>query len=785
MTASYVVQLGFKVDSTQLKQFQQQLDKTEKSLKDTSTGVNGLSKNLMSFVKGAGIGIAIGAITGAIFGLGKAVTSISKHIMDGEKEMAALQSVIKSTGGVAGYSAEQIDSLSNSLSRTSTISTGEINEAAARMLTYTNIVGEKFPEAMQIAVDWSARYGVSVSQAAETVGKALDNPASAMAALSKQGFKFSDDLKKQIQTLVDVGKIAEAQALVMEQITEGTEGAAEALRNTLGGAMDNLRNRVDDLLGGNTGGLQGVTDAINHIADVISDPGFQEAFGSLIGFFAEIVSNAASAVMALTGGGNSFAHALDALVAYFRLAKTQIEIFVTGLAGLAHTAVNAAIAIVKALTGDWSGAKDAYGDMKNSATTAIDMVKDKAVEGAGYMASLVDSTGKMMKGVAREAKNAVVDMTPRGVGTPTGLGSGTSGKASVDPSKKANDAAVSALASMQEQLALSGKNLEIEKMLYQTQDGRFKNASEALKGQLLLSAGLLDQAKEDVRIQEAQKAGKELITDLEAQTALNADVLSKIKAGELRTDQQIAQYKEDAAYWRGIDKQILDGTLVLSQKELDILKEKYKLQKQQAVDESDTQDKREKRDQAHADGIAGLSNMVGTAFDRMWEGQSVKFGDLLKDFAKQWLRSAILRSLTHLLGGGEFSSLGSAFMGMANGGAFNKGVQFYAKGDVFNSPTAFGHRGGLGVLGEAGPEAIMPLTRGPNGKLGVVSHGSSGGTVNIAAGAVVVNATEDSAADANKTARAIETLIDTRIAQRLKEASRTGNQLNRQQLGRY
>ena len=92
-------------------------------------------------------------------------------------------------------------------------------------------------------------------------------------------------------------------------------------------------------------------------------------------------------------------------------------------------------------------------------------------------------------------------------------------------------------------------------------------------------------------------------------------------------------------------------------------------------------------------------------------------------------------------GGVTASSSGYSFQGfgtsstdfkLANGGAFASGVQFYANGDVFNSPTMFSHSGGLGVLGEAGPEAVMPLTRGSDGKLGVkASGGSGGGTVTI------------------------------------------------------
>ena len=51
----------------------------------------------------------------------------------------------------------------------------------------------------------------------------------------------------------------------------------------------------------------------------------------------------------------------------------------------------------------------------------------------------------------------------------------------------------------------------------------------------------------------------------------------------------------------------------------------------------------------------------------------------------------------------------------------------FAQGGIVSTATGFGMRGGMGLMGEAGPEAIMPLARGPDGKLGV-KGGASGGT---------------------------------------------------------
>ncbi len=84
--------------------------------------------------------------------------------------------------------------------------------------------------------------------------------------------------------------------------------------------------------------------------------------------------------------------------------------------------------------------------------------------------------------------------------------------------------------------------------------------------------------------------------------------------------------------------------------------------------------------------------------------------------------------------GASQAGYGSAYFPQALGGAWSGGVQLFAKGagfatnSVLNTPTMFGMgNGGLGVAGEDGPEAIMPLARGPDGALGVQMVGGAGG----------------------------------------------------------
>ena len=75
---------------------------------------------------------------------------------------------------------------------------------------------------------------------------------------------------------------------------------------------------------------------------------------------------------------------------------------------------------------------------------------------------------------------------------------------------------------------------------------------------------------------------------------------------------------------------------------------------------------------------------------------------------------------------GMFGNIVSSIFGFQKGGAFSAGnIIPFANGGIVGSPTMFGMSGGrTGLMGEAGPEAIMPLKRGPNGKLGVEGGGN-------------------------------------------------------------
>lgn len=116
-----------------------------------------------------------------------------------------------------------------------------------------------------------------------------------------------------------------------------------------------------------------------------------------------------------------------------------------------------------------------------------------------------------------------------------------------------------------------------------------------------------------------------------------------------------------------------------------------------------------------------ISQSLGSAFDRViLRGENLS--DVLRDVALQASRSvfdAALDPIADGIGSIASNALGSLFAA-ANGAVVAGGnVRPFARGGVVSGPTAFPLTGGMGLMGEAGPEAILPLSRGADGRLGV------------------------------------------------------------------
>jgi phage-related minor tail protein len=114
--------------------------------------------------------------------------------------------------------------------------------------------------------------------------------------------------------------------------------------------------------------------------------------------------------------------------------------------------------------------------------------------------------------------------------------------------------------------------------------------------------------------------------------------------------------------------------------------------------------------------------------------QGKGFDDVLRNIGQRFLELALKAAFKPLENsiGSMFSGLFKGFSGFSGFGGGGAGpTTFFAEGGVVSTPHYFPMGRGLGIAGERGAEAILPLARGPDGRLGVAAGGGAGGPVRI------------------------------------------------------
>lgn len=139
--------------------------------------------------------------------------------------------------------------------------------------------------------------------------------------------------------------------------------------------------------------------------------------------------------------------------------------------------------------------------------------------------------------------------------------------------------------------------------------------------------------------------------------------------------------------------------------------------------------------------VSSLSTSFGSGLRRAFDGlvfDGMRLSDALKQVAQSMMANVYNTAMRPVQGavGGLLAEGVNALFGaaapFAKGGAFSQGrVMPFAKGGVVASPVHFPMRGGRGLMGEAGPEAILPLARGADGRLGVQAGGTGGRPVTV------------------------------------------------------
>lgn len=324
-----------------------------------------------------------------------------------------------------------------------------------------------------------------------------------------------------------------------------------------------------------------------------------------------------------------------------------------------------------------------------------------------------------------------------------------------------------------EQIALQGQNTELAKVKYQVSQGELASLTEAQKKTVLQNAALIDQVKlrEQLRNYEANLAD----SNASARAANEAQLLGYGQGTRFRERLQeqfnlrkeFEQKNTDLLRQRQageIDETFYQQGLALNKRYLE-----ERLRDQEgyyAASDAQRDDWMTGLSEGYAnwvDEATDYSSMAADGMKQAMGGAVTTITDMLNgnvDSWKDWgvsVLKIIQNVLVNMAVANGVSSIGSLFSFGASSAATassgtaiqNAGANFTfnAKGNVYDSPSLsaysngvfqtpqlFAFAKGAGIFGEAGPEAIMPLTRAPNGDLAVRAVGMpqvSGGVPSV------------------------------------------------------
>lgn len=207
----------------------------------TATGFGGLSKAAGAAVAG------FAAVAGGAALLGRGLVAVTQLAGEQQRVETQLAATLESTGNAAGLSAAQLKDLASSLQATTTFGDEAIIASESLLLTFTKIGSDVFPRAQAAILDMSTALGTDLKGQTLQLGKALNDPIAGIGALAEAGIQFTSSQKDTIKTLVEMGDVAAAQSIILDELETQFGGSAAAAADTFNGRVTQLQNVLGDL----------------------------------------------------------------------------------------------------------------------------------------------------------------------------------------------------------------------------------------------------------------------------------------------------------------------------------------------------------------------------------------------------------------------------------------------------------------------------------------------------------------------------------------------------------
>ncbi|MCF7428124.1 phage tail tape measure protein [Escherichia coli] len=376
--------------------------------------------------------------------------------------------------------------------------------------------------------------------------------------------------------------------------------------------------------------------------------------------------------------------------------------------------------------------------------------------------------------------------------------------------EKTEDAYNRLIKQQKEQIALAGQNTELAKMKYQVSQGELSTLSEVQKQTLLQNAALIDQKK--IREQIAAYESSLADSNASVRASNEAQLLgygdgTRIRERlqemwnirqefEQKNNELLRQYQTgeiEEALWKQektLNEKYLEERLNDQQDyyaKVDALRSNWNAGLKEGL--TNWADSATDYASQAADAVVSTMDGLVSNISEALAGNVVDWrnwgSSILQEVSKILMNAAIvngLKSLSRTMSGagGWIGSVGDWLSGAvanAKGGVYTSANLSAYSNTIVDTPTYFAFAKGAGLMGEAGPEAIMPLTRAADGSLGVRAIGNVNGGGGFVYSPVyhinIQNQGSNGEID-TRSARGLVDLIDSRVVSIMQSSRRDG-----------
>lgn len=337
--------------------------------------------SIMSDVWSGMAAVGEAAFTAIAAGIGAFVTELGLAVaaaLDAEDAMARVSFVVEGVADRTGVTTAEVEDLAGALSNVLPIDDEVIAQAIAMGLTFDGVNQDNIQPLISAAADLAAWTGGDLPSAMKNLSLAITDPDRAMRLFKEANITLTDEQKKTLKSMGDLGDTAGVTQFILERLGEkGILGLGEVMGDTAKGKITIMQTALGNLqesLG--TGLLDALTDVIERITNFANDPRTIQFFTELglkVGDFAsQILANVPSIIDALIGLGDWFKNNQAVIVGILAAIGAALVVFgataaATAIATLASFApLIAALAVIgvaagllfKAWSENWGGVQD-------------------------------------------------------------------------------------------------------------------------------------------------------------------------------------------------------------------------------------------------------------------------------------------------------------------------------------------------------------------------------------------------------------------------------------------